>query len=158
MKRKLFLKEAVFGNCQIYAEGKGEIHVGSDAHLQRYSWLNAGPHGKIYIGNNVNISDFSTVYASNQVNIGNNTLIANYVGIIDADPGVSRSELIRKQPLVEKPIFIGNNVWIGDGVTVLKGVTIGDGAVIGAGSVVTNDIPPYSIAVGNPAKVKKLRE
>lgn len=51
------------------------------------------------------------------------------------------------------PIHICSKVWIGFGVTVLKGVTIGEGAVIGAKSVVTKDIPPWSVAVGNPARV-----
>ena len=50
---------------------------------------------------------------------------------------------------------IGNDVWIGSYVIILDGVTIGDGAVIGAGSVVTKDVPPYSIVVGNPARVIK---
>jgi galactoside O-acetyltransferase len=44
-------------------------------------------------------------------------------------------------------------VWIGFNVSVLKGVTIEEGAVIGACSVVTRDIPPYALAVGNPARV-----
>lgn len=52
---------------------------------------------------------------------------------------------------------VGHDVFIGANVTVLDGVTIGDGAVIGAGAVVTEDIPPYAIAVGVPAKVKKYR-
>ena len=52
---------------------------------------------------------------------------------------------------------IGNDVFIGANVTVLDGVTIGDGAVIGAGAVVTKDIPPYAIAVGVPAIVKRFR-
>ena len=53
---------------------------------------------------------------------------------------------------------VGSDVWIGSNVTVLKGCReIGDGAVVGACSVVTKDIPPYSIAVGNPAKVVKFR-
>jgi acetyltransferase-like isoleucine patch superfamily enzyme len=56
-----------------------------------------------------------------------------------------------------KPIFIGNDVWIGANVTILDGVTIGDGAIVGAGSVVTKNILPYSVAVGNPAKVIKFR-
>lgn len=53
--------------------------------------------------------------------------------------------------------FIGNDVFIGANVTILDGVTINDGAVIGAGAVVINDIPPYAIAVGVPATVKKYR-
>lgn len=52
---------------------------------------------------------------------------------------------------------IGNDVWIGNSVFIKSGVTIGDGAVIGARSVVTKDVPPYSIAVGSPAKVRRLR-
>ena len=56
-----------------------------------------------------------------------------------------------------KQTVIGNDVFIGANVTVLDGVTIADGAVIGAGAVVVNDIPPYAIAVGVPAKVVKYR-
>lgn len=51
------------------------------------------------------------------------------------------------------PIRIGSNVWIGDGVTICKGVTIGDNSVVGAGAVVTRDVPPNSVAAGNPARV-----
>ena len=52
-----------------------------------------------------------------------------------------------------KPIRIGNGVWIGGGAIVLPGVTIGDGCVVGAGSVVTHDLPPGSVAAGNPARI-----
>jgi len=55
------------------------------------------------------------------------------------------------------PVVIGNNVWIGDAAIILSGVNISDGAVIGAGSVVTRDIPPFAVAVGNPARVIKKR-
>jgi acetyltransferase-like isoleucine patch superfamily enzyme len=54
-------------------------------------------------------------------------------------------------------IVIEDDVWIGFNVIILSGVTIGRGAVIGAGSIVTRDIPPYSVAVGNPCKVKRYR-
>lgn len=53
--------------------------------------------------------------------------------------------------------IIGNDVWIGQNVTVLPAVHIGDGAIIGANSVVAKDIPPYSVAVGNPCEVKRKR-
>lgn len=52
---------------------------------------------------------------------------------------------------------IGNDVWIGHNAVIMGGVKVGDGAVIGSSSVVTKDIPPYAIAVGNPAKVIKYR-
>ena len=56
-----------------------------------------------------------------------------------------------------KKTLIGNDVFIGANVSILDGVIVSDGAVIGAGAVVTNDIPPYAIAVGVPAKVVKYR-
>ena len=52
---------------------------------------------------------------------------------------------------------IGNDVWIGQNVTVMPGIHIGDGAIIGTNSVVAKDIPPYSIAVGNPCRVVRKR-
>lgn len=54
-------------------------------------------------------------------------------------------------------VTIGNDVWIGYNAIILSGVTIGDGAVVGAGAVVARDIPPYGIAVGNPASVIRYR-
>ena len=53
--------------------------------------------------------------------------------------------------------IVGNDVWIGQNVTVMPGVHIGDGAIIAANSVVTKDIPPYSIAGGNPCGVIRKR-
>jgi len=55
------------------------------------------------------------------------------------------------------PVNIGHDVWIGTNAIVLSGVSIGSGAVIGAGAVVTKDVPPYAIAVGNPARVVRYR-
>jgi streptogramin A acetyltransferase len=52
---------------------------------------------------------------------------------------------------------IGNDVWIGQNATIMPGVHIGDGAIIGANSTVASDIPPFSIAVGNPARVIRPR-
>ena len=54
-------------------------------------------------------------------------------------------------------VVIGNDVWVGRGAIILSGVTVGDGAVIGAGAVVSRDVPPYSVVVGNPATVIRLR-
>lgn len=52
-----------------------------------------------------------------------------------------------------RPIAVGNSVWIGGNTAVMPGATIGDRAVIGGGSVVVGDIPPDTLAVGNPCRV-----
>jgi maltose O-acetyltransferase len=58
---------------------------------------------------------------------------------------------------VDRPVEIGANCWIGMGVCILPSVRVGDGCVVGAGSVVVKDLEPYSIAVGNPARVIRSR-
>ena len=60
--------------------------------------------------------------------------------------------------VISKPIEIGDYVWIGDRVIILGGASIGEGAIIQAGSVVVDDIPPYAVAGGHPAKVFKYRD
>ena len=68
-----------------------------------------------------------------------------------------------KLPIWEKSapqhrqIIIGNDVWIGSDVAIMGGVIIGNGAVIGTNAVIAKNIPPYAIAVGNPARVIKYR-
>lgn len=72
-----------------------------------------------------------------------------------------RDSIIKKFVEYERPpgkkIYIGHDVWIGEGCIIKQGVTIGTGAVIGMGSIVTKDIPPYSIAAGNPARIIRSR-
>ena len=60
-------------------------------------------------------------------------------------------------PSTKGDIIVGSDVWIGTGALVLSGVTIGDGAVIAAKAVVVDDVPPYSVVAGVPAKVTKYR-
>ncbi|AFM01818.1 acetyltransferase (isoleucine patch superfamily) [Desulfitobacterium dehalogenans ATCC 51507] len=72
---------------------------------------------------------------------------------------LSQSDLSQSEPKIRKKgqIIIQNDVWIGHDTLIMSGVKIGNGAVIGAGSVVAKDIPPYSIAVGNPCRVINYR-
>ena len=67
-------------------------------------------------------------------------------------------QLIAEQERAERDVVVGDDVWLGARVFVGAGVTIGDGCVVSAGSVVSRDLPPYSIAVGNPARVVRRRE
>jgi len=67
------------------------------------------------------------------------------------------AKYIKGHPKSKGDVHIENDVWIGYQATILSGVTIGSGAVIGAGSVVTKDVSPYTVVVGNPARVIKKR-
>ena len=87
------------------------------------------------------------------VTIGDDVMFGPNVSLFGAGHPLNPTE--RTQGFeYAKPITIGNRVWIGGNVSVMPGVTIGEGCVIGAGSVVTKDIPPYTVAVGNPCRVR----
>ena len=81
----------------------------------------------------------------------------HYTGYINMQRKFQNTYNHPKVTTTKGPVNIGHGVWIGDNVIVLSGVQIGNGAVIGAGSIVTKNIPPYAIAVGNPARVIKKR-
>ena len=89
---------------------------------------------------------------SGKITIGNNVFIAPNVSIITEEHAMDVENRIAGLEYTH-PVTIGDNVWICTGAIILPGVTIGNDSVIGAGSVVTKDIPPKSLAVGNPCKV-----
>jgi acetyltransferase-like isoleucine patch superfamily enzyme len=64
---------------------------------------------------------------------------------------------IQGHPTSKGNVVIGHDVWVGNGAVILSGVKVGNGSVIGACAVVSRDIPPYAVAVGNPARVVKYR-
>ena len=78
-------------------------------------------------------------------------------GSVQAD---GRASPLWSETLAEHAsVVIEDNVWIGEFAAVLKGVTVGRGAIVGSHCVVTKDVPPYSVVVGNPARVvKSLRK
>ena len=95
-----------------------------------------------------------TILDEAPVTIGDDCFIGPNVSIYTACHSTDPVERNTRQEWA-KPVTIGNNVWIGGSVTILPGVIIGDNVTIGAGSVVTRDIPPNTVAVGNPCKVVK---
>lgn len=117
----------------------------------------SGPEN-IAIGNSVSIEDNCSLYGQGGISIGNNVMLASYVHLISQDHRSSKIGVpIKNQGFELGKITIEDDVWIGINVVILKNVTIGNGSIIGAGSIVTKDVPPFSISVGNPAKVIKTR-
>lgn len=143
----------------------GNIHIGEFAQLiaapdnciRFTTWPSkkhgCGAGGRISIGDYCLVSPGVRISAEQSIRIGHNVMFAANVYISDSDwHGIYN----RIRPFrCSKPVVIADNVWLGERVIVNKGVTIGENSVVGAGSVVTKDIPPNSIAAGNPARVIK---
>lgn len=113
---------------------------------------------KINIGKRTTVGYHTFIFATTNVEIGNDCLIAPFVYIVDSNHSILKDKRINLQPNSSGQIIIKDDVWLGSNVTVLKGVTIGEGAVIAAGSVVNKDIEPYTINAGAPSKVIGYRE
>ncbi|MCE7530637.1 DapH/DapD/GlmU-related protein [Polynucleobacter sp. IMCC 29146] len=112
----------------------------------------------ISIGNFVAVNRGCQFYASHlegggKINIGDHVVFSPNVKIYTAGQFYDSLKLKNRVG----SIVINKYAWLGAGAIVLPGVSIGEGAVIGAGSVVTKDIPPYVVAVGNPARIIKKR-
>ena len=142
------------------------ITIGENIHIFKDSILACHPnsqHAKpeIIIGNDCEIGEYSHITCANRITIGNNLFTGRRCTITDNSHGPSSRNVLDQNPrlrdIVSKgPVSIGNNVWLGDNVVILPGVTVGDGVIIGANTVVTNNIPSYSVVVGNPMKIVKI--
>jgi maltose O-acetyltransferase len=107
----------------------------------------------IHCGDNVYFNVNCVVLDAARVTIGSNVLFGPGVQLYAATHPLD--PVVRRTLELGKPISIGDDCWLGGGAIVCPGVRIGDGCVIGAGAVVTKDVPAYSLAVGNPARVVK---
>lgn len=144
-----FVRYIVF-KC-LFSSFGSNIYIDYNCYFRYYS--------KITIGNDVTINRGCRFFGSHHnkdaiIRIGNNVAIAPDVSFFSASHDYTQLNL----PDTAKSIIIKDNVWIGGRSIILPGVTIGEGCVIGAGSVVSSNIPDWSVAVGNPAKVIKQRK
>ncbi|KAK9238614.1 trimeric LpxA-like protein [Lipomyces kononenkoae] len=129
--------------------------VGKRAYIEPPFYVDYGCN--ISVGDDFYANFNATILDCSLVTIGDRVMFGPGVNLLSA---THETSLESRRAGIEyaKPITIGSDCWIGGNVTVLPGVTIGEGCTIGAGSVVTKDIPPFSVAVGSPARVIKKVE
>lgn len=113
------------------------------------------PYTDVTIGAGVYVGPYSIIAEST---IGDDTIIGSYVSIIGGRRNHNFTDVdtpIRLQGRAHEQVRIGEDSWIGNKAIIMA--NIGRKCIIGAGSVVVNDIPDYAIAVGNPARVIRIR-
>ena len=151
---------SILKGVQINALGhpNNRVYIKDRVRLERGIDIRALHNTSIIIDENAYIGPYVVIAGTGDIKIGKNCLIAPHCGIfannhIFADPTLP----IEEQGITRQGITIEDDCWLGHNVTVLDGVIIGKGSIIGAGSVVNQSIPPFSIAVGTPARIIKNR-
>ena len=128
-------------------------HCGKNVNIEKHA----------FFSKNVSLGDFSGLGVNSKIygtcKIGNYVMMGEDCTIITRNHkhdnlNIPMMELGFDEELA---VEIGDDVWIGDKVIILPGVKIGRGSIIGAGAVVTKNVPEYSVAVGNPARVIRQR-
>lgn len=127
--------------------------LGDDSTIEDFATVNNGV-GDVLIGNRTRIGMSCVVIGP--VTIGNDVMLAQNIVVSGLNhPYEDVNVPISAQKVTTKEIIIEDESWIGANAVITAGVTIGKHAVVAAGSVVTKSVPPYSIAVGNPARIIK---
>jgi acetyltransferase-like isoleucine patch superfamily enzyme len=137
-------KIAIGRRCLIYPD--------CSLSVERTAWSAPGP--RLVLGDGVVLQSNVTITCAEHVELADSAAIGANALISDNDHTIDGSaESILATPLVCAPVRIGRGVWVGHNCSIVKGARIGDFSVIGANSVVRGEIPPYSVAVGAPARV-----
>jgi len=152
-RRQAFARGPLHGNVlEMLREGR--LTIGPHAYFEPGVWLTSDT-GRISIGGGTLLNLNVMVAAVERVEIGEHCMAANGCLITDGNHRFDDTEKpVPWQGFTTKgPTVLGDNVWLGANVVVTSAVTIGRRSVIGANSVVIEDVPPFSIAVGAPARV-----
>jgi acetyltransferase-like isoleucine patch superfamily enzyme len=161
LKGRIYLGFGSFIHYSVHILGRDNVRVGSNSCLSEGSWLNVnhrrGNKIAIAIGNNCFIGKQNFFSSGDAILIGDYTLTAIGCKFIGSSHNVNNPEIpyLLSGTTSDDRIQIGANCFFGAGSTVMGNVKIGHGSVIGAESLVLKDIPPFSMAVGNPAQVVK---
>lgn len=142
------------------------VQLGRGAQVYLAVMFDMGPDARVGFGDYASMTG-GRLICDGSISIGAYSLISWNVIIMDTyrlpwDPALRRQVLqsvgrsaervIAHADAPPRPVTIGENVWIGFDACVLPGVTIGHGAIVGAKSVVVEDVEPFTVVAGNPAK------
>jgi galactoside O-acetyltransferase len=136
-----------------------QLALGRRTRVGRHSMLYLRPGATLGIGDNTVIGHYANLRPGGRMSIGCDVRIGQFVSVLGDNHRFDRTDVpIYQQGEEPHDVTIEDNVWVGAQAVILPGIRIGTGSVIGAGAIVTRDVPPFSVAVGNPARVIRSRE
>jgi acetyltransferase-like isoleucine patch superfamily enzyme len=155
-----FGRNVTIGGKLPFVSGPVQIHVGNNVYIGGNVSILSGGQGegaRLILKDNCDLGWNAYIAVNKEIVIEENVRIPHDCRISDSDGHPREMDLRRANlpphPKDVRPVRICRDAWIGNGTHIMKGVTIGEGAIIGANSVVITDIPPFSLALGNPAEV-----
>ncbi len=157
--RKAHVGKNSFLDATVQVLGWRNVRIGQDCVIGEYTWLNVnhreGEEAAILIEDSCFVGRRNFFSAARRIRLGAYCLTGTDCRFLGANHVFTSPFVpyIKSGVTTEGVIDIGVNCWLGADVTVLGNVRIGHGSIIGACTVVTRDIPPFSLAVGNPARV-----
>jgi len=150
--------------CEIQGLSKLGIIFGNNVTIGSYAMIRpSGYYGReigigLKMGNNSNIGPYCFIGCSGRIEIGNNVMMSPRVSIYSENHNFERVDIPMKEQGVTRGVtIIEDDCWIASNSIILSDVRIGRGAVIAAGSVVSQDVLPYAVVAGVPARVVKMR-
>jgi acetyltransferase-like isoleucine patch superfamily enzyme len=150
-------------NSSINALCKNKVKIGDNFTLGKFAIIECtgvlrDVGESLIIGNNVGINHYCFIGVRGSIEIGDNVIFGPRVNVFSENHNFAdRSIPIKHQGTTKGKTVIGSDVWIGANASIMSGVSIGNGAIIAAGAVVTQNVAPFCIVGGVPAKVIKTR-
>lgn len=158
----LRVKSRAYISSDAHILGVKKVFIGENSIISEGCWFNSNARSvkdvsEINIGANTYIGKRNFFSSGYSIKIGDYCMTGCNCSFLSSDHVIDNPMIpyISSGCTVIKNIKIGTNVWLGTNVTILGNVTIGHGSIIGANSLVLDNIPPFSIAIGSPAKVIK---
>lgn len=156
-----------YGFAAFHSEGEVGFELGEASGTYDRASFVVGENGTVKVGS-YTVLNGTIIVCNDQVTIGNHCLIAWGSVITDTWAGFGNAPIEKRREVLElaaknkwrrllpidapRPVVLEDNVWVGFDAVILPGVTLGRGSIVGCKTIVTEDVPPYAIVVGNPAR------
>lgn len=162
--------DSSYGFSSFFSEQNPGLQLGDGAGAYDLTTFLVHPIGRVRIGSYSCLNGM-VIICYDRISIGAHCLVSWGVALTDTWVSANSSVAARRSILQmaaadplrrlpcfsePRPVILEDNVWVGFNAVILPGVTLGQGCIVGCNTIVHEDIPPYAVVVGNPARVVRF--